>query len=103
MIIDYCGGLSGLSYILCKISELLNSVLPVLVALGVVYFVWGVVRYVIGDSEEAKKKGRDNIIFGVIGLAVIIGLWGLVYIVVDTFNIGDVAPARGALQNLLPQ
>lgn len=103
MIINSCSGFSGLSYILCKISELLNSVLPVLVALGVVYFVWGVVRYVIGDSEEAKKKGRDNIIFGVIGLAVIVGLWGLVYIVVDTFNIDNVAPATDELQDLLPQ
>jgi len=48
-----------------------------LLALGVVYFVWGVVTYVIASDEEAKKTGRDRIIYGIIGLAVIIGVWVL--------------------------
>ena len=69
-----CFYLNGLSSILCRIAELLNYVLPVLIVLGVVYLVWGVVRYMIGDSEEAKKKGKDGIIFGIIGLVVIVSL-----------------------------
>jgi hypothetical protein len=68
-----------------QFQQILNSIVPVLVALGVVYFVWGVVQYVIADGEEAKKKGKDRIIYGVIGFAVIVGLWGLVNIVVKTF------------------
>ncbi len=76
------GGLSGL---LVRINNLLGAVVPVLVALGVVYFIWGVVQYFIGDSEEAKSAGRDRIIYGIIGLAVIISVWGLVYLLADTF------------------
>lgn len=75
--------------LLCKFSELLNAIVPVLLALGVVYFVWGVVQYVIGDDEEAKKKGKNRIIFGIIGLAVIVSLWGLVTIVVNTFGLDN--------------
>src|SRR3989344_585142 len=70
--------------LLCRIGDILNSVIPVLIALGVVYFVWGVITYVIGSDEEAKKKGRDRIIYGIIGLAVIIAVWGLVRILVNT-------------------
>ena len=55
---DYCALLSGLTFMLCKVSYLLNALLPVLTALGVVYFVWGVVQYMIGGDEEAKTKGR---------------------------------------------
>ena len=98
-----CAPVAGLSYMFCRVSMLLNAVLPVLVALGVVYFVWGVVQYVIGDSDEAKKKGRDRIIFGLIGLAVIISLWGLVYLIVDTFRLDNRAPAPGYLNSLLPR
>ena len=65
---------------------------PVLIAFGVVYFVWGVVRFMIADGEEAKTKGKDQIIYGIIGLAVIVGVWGLVNIVVETFNIGGQTP-----------
>ncbi len=75
--------------ILCRIQQILNSVVPVLIALGVVYFIWGVVSYMIGGDEEAKKKGRDKIIYGIIGLAVIIAVWGLVKILTNTFGVNN--------------
>lgn len=83
------GAITNFQGILCKVAEILNAILPVLIALGVVYFVWGVVTYVISSDEEAKKAGRDRIIFGIIGLAVIIGLWGLVKILGNTFGLNQ--------------
>lgn len=80
---------TGLGGMLCKIQNLLNSIVPILVLLGVVYFVWGVVRFVIADGEEAKTKGKDQIIYGLIGLAIIIGMWGFVNIIVNTFGFGS--------------
>lgn len=82
-----CTG-GGVGVLICRIHQILNSIIPVLLSLGVLYFVWGVVQYVIAGGEEAKKKGRDHIIYGIIGLAVIVSLFGLVNIVVDTFKIG---------------
>lgn len=81
-----CDNLTGLGNIICKVHKILNSIVPVLLALGVLYFVFGVVQYVIGDEGEAKKKGRDRIISGIIGLAVIVSMWGLVNIVTNTFG-----------------
>ena len=78
---------ADVSNIICKIGEILNSIIPILILLGVVYFVWGVITYVISSDEEAKKAGRDRIIFGIIGLAVIVAMWGLVNILVRTFGI----------------
>jgi hypothetical protein len=80
------GTLFGL---LCRVGEFLNAVVPVLIALAVVYFVWGVVTYIIADDEEDKKKGRNKIIYGIIGLAVIIGLWGLVNLLGNTFGLNN--------------
>lgn len=73
--------------LICKVHSILNSIVPVLLALGVVYFVWGVTAYVIGGDEEAKRKGRSKIISGIIGLAVIVSVWGLVNVVVNTFGL----------------
>ncbi|MFA6177611.1 MAG: pilin [Candidatus Paceibacterota bacterium] len=81
------GQISDIGGIMCKISQLLNAVVPVLIALAVVFFVWGVVSYVINDDEEAKSKGRDRIIYGIIGFAVIVALWGLVRILTNTFGL----------------
>jgi len=75
--------------VLCRLGQLFNAVIPVLIALGVLYFVWGVVQYVISSDEEAKKAGRDRIIYGIIGLAVIIGVWGLVNFLRNTFGLNN--------------
>ena len=80
---------SGLTGVLCKLNTLLSQVLPFLVSLGVIYFIWGMVQYFIADDEEAKKSGRDRIIYGIIGLAVIISVWGLVTILVETLGVGQ--------------
>lgn len=84
-----CQSASGLFQILCVIGQLLNYIVPILIALGVVYFVWGVISYVIGKDEEAKKRGRDIMIYGIIGLAVIIAMWGLVGILTKTFGLDN--------------
>jgi hypothetical protein len=55
----------------------------------------------IADSEEAKTKGKDHIIYGLIGFTVIVTVWGLVNIVVNTldFGAGDlVAPSLQAIK-----
>jgi predicted membrane channel-forming protein YqfA (hemolysin III family) len=88
------GGDSTLTTLLCNIGNILNSVVPILVALGVVYFVWGVVSYVIASDEEAKSAGRNRMIWGIIGLAVIVGMWGLVNILGKTFGLQN-GPAGG--------
>lgn len=89
--VQACDSLAGLGKMICQIHQLLRAIVPVLFALGLVYFVWGVVRYVIADGEEAKKKGKDIMIYGVIGFAAIIGLWGLVYMIVTTFDLEGTA------------
>jgi hypothetical protein len=84
---DVCDGISNpFGRLLCTVQQYLNALIPIIIALGVVYFVWGVVRFMIADSEEAKTKGKDTIIYGIIGLAVIVGFWGLVNIVVNSLG-----------------
>ena len=80
-------GQVGIQAVICKIGEILNTLIPILVVLGVVYFIWGVVQYVISSDEEAKASGRMRMIWGIIGLVVIVAMWGLVNIVTSTFNL----------------
>jgi hypothetical protein len=84
------GQITTIQSLICKFNEILGAVLPLLIALGVVFFVWGVISFVIAADEEAKSAGRDKMIYGIIGLAVIVGLWGLVRIVTNTFGINNV-------------
>jgi len=85
------------SDILTKISSFMRAIIPVLITLGIIYFIWGVLSYVLGKSDEAKKEGRDRMIYGIIGLFVIISIWGLVNVLSSTFGIqqgGTLTPAQ---------
>lgn len=84
--VSQSGNLFG---VICRVGQLFNAVVPVLIALGVVFFVYGVITFVISDDEEAKTKGRNRIIWGIVGLAVIVGMWGLVNFLRNTFGLNN--------------
>jgi hypothetical protein len=94
-------GTTTIGDIINTIGEILNFVSPVLLTLGVIFFMWGVVQYMIGGNEEAKKKGRDKIIYGIIGLVVIVSLWGLVGIVINTFGLSQTLPIANPTSNII--
>ena len=74
-----------LGYVTCIISK---SIIPLILTLAIALFVWGVVQYVINDQEEAKKaRGRQFMIWGIIGITVMVSVWGLVGILGNTFGI----------------
>lgn len=78
---------TNLYILFCRLGQIFAAVIPVFISLAVVLFVWGVVMYVIASDEEAKKRGKDKMIYGIIGLAVIIAMWGFVKILTNTFGL----------------
>lgn len=79
-----------LKYATCIIN---SAVIPLIFALAVASFVWGVVQFVLNPAEEAKReKGRQFMIWGIIALAVMVSVWGLVKILGTTFGIEYVIP-----------
>ena len=73
-----------------SVIGVINGVLvPVLFAVAFFYFILGVYRYFIlgAESAEERKKGRQFVLWGVIGFAVILSVWGLVQVVQSIFLI----------------
>lgn len=65
---------------------LLRSVVPLLVALSVVGFVYGIIKYFLNpDNEEKRKDGKTFMFWGLIALFVMVSIWGLVGIFSYTF------------------
>tara|TARA_B100000745_G_scaffold49034_1_gene29353 strand:+ start:6066 stop:6428 length:363 start_codon:yes stop_codon:yes gene_type:complete len=67
--------------ILVQLRGLFALLLPLLVGLAVVVFVWGVILYIgSGDSEDKRRDGRNLMVFGIIAIFVIVSIWGFVRI-----------------------
>ncbi len=62
--------------------------MPLVLAAALLVFIWGVIKYVIaaGDSNE-REEGRKFMLYGIIGLFVMVSIWGLVSVLINTFNL----------------
>lgn len=82
----------GLRDVFITIFNLLNFIIPVLVILGVVLFIISVLRYIFSSSDEDKATARKNMIWGIIGLFVMVSIWGLVNVLANTFDLNNTMP-----------
>lgn len=75
--------------LLGTISQIMNVVIPILITLAVLYTIWGVIKYATAKEAEDQAEGRRVIISGIIGLFVIVSIWGLVAVLNSTFGINQ--------------
>jgi hypothetical protein len=70
-----------------------KSIIPLLMALAMMVFVYGVVKYVIaGDGSDDREEGRWFMIYGILGLFAMVSVWGLVILLANTVGIGTAFP-----------
>ncbi|MBI5816856.1 MAG: hypothetical protein HZB09_00305 [Candidatus Yonathbacteria bacterium] len=83
---------NSLSDLLGVFSTIINALMPFIVALAVLYFVWGVFQFVASAGDEtARGAGRDKMIYGIIGIFVMVSVWGLVNLLGGTFGLSGTA------------
>lgn len=69
----------GVGGLLDSIADVVSLIVPVLVGAGVAVFFWGLVKFVshAGD-EKTLEDGKQLMIWGMIGIFVMVALWSLV-------------------------
>ena len=82
------------------IEEILGKLAPMLVAIAVIVLLVAIINYIrAGEDEEKREKAKSLMIYGIIGLFVMISLWGLVAILSGTFNLDKDIPDIEVLPN----
>ena len=71
--------------ILAEVTRLLGLIIPIIFGLAFIVFLWGMFQYIRAADEGGKEEGRNKIIYGIIGLFVMVAVWGLVKVVQETF------------------
>jgi len=65
-------------------------VVPVIFAIAFIVFIWGAFQVFIMGANDAdvKSKGKNHMLWGLIGFFVMVSVWGLVNILIGSFNFG---------------
>jgi len=76
--------------VLDTVARLIGFATPIVVALALLYFFWGLATYILNASDEEKKKdGKNIMIWGILALFIMVSVWGIINVVRDTFNLDD--------------
>jgi len=67
-----------------------SSLVPFIFALAFLVFIWGVAQYFIFSrgSEDGQEKGKDLMLWGIIGFFVMVAIWGIVNLLVSGSGLG---------------
>ena len=66
------------------VVDVLTAVLPVIVSLAVIYFLWGITQYIKADGGK-KEEAKTIIVNGIIALFIMSSVWGFVWLLTRTF------------------
>ncbi len=76
-----------------EVWKFVDALVPLLIGVAVLYFIYTLIKYLTKAGEE-RAKAAGQMVMGVIIIAVMVSVWGLVSIVQRTVGVDSGAPAQ---------
>jgi TM2 domain-containing membrane protein YozV len=84
---------SSIDNALDTVSDFINRLIPFLIGLAVLFFIYGLIKFVSAGGDPGKQEeARNTIIWGIIIIFVMVSVWGLVNVLVNTFGLENQVP-----------
>lgn len=77
----------GLAGVIANIQGLVSSLIPLIIGIAVVVFIWGILQYVVATDEDKRTEARSVMIYGIIVLFVMVSVWGIVELLGQTIGV----------------
>jgi len=69
-------------------TQIINPIILLLAASAFVVFIWGLFQFIAHAGDEGKRaEGKNAILWGLVGLVIIFGAYGIINIALGTFNL----------------
>src|SRR3990167_5151551 len=87
------------SFMISVNTLIINPLIILLFALALAYFLYGVFEFIVNQQNEEKKtSGKSHMLWGVVGITIMMGVWAILGVILNTFNITDINPERGEVK-----
>jgi hypothetical protein len=72
-------GTGDLTSFVRVIGNIVNLLVPLVSTLAIVFFFYGLAKYVLNAGDEEKKaEGKNIMIWGVLAMFVLVTIWGII-------------------------
>lgn len=81
--------LGGVNSSITTIIATMNNIVPLLIGVAVLVFLWGVLKFVLAGSDDAAKRkdARGFMIWGLVSIFIMVSVWGLVGLLQSSFGL----------------
>lgn len=70
------------------VTNIVNPTIALLFAVALLVFLWGLFEFISHtDDEGGREKGKQNIMWGLVGMAIMVSAFGIIGIILNTFGI----------------
>jgi hypothetical protein len=74
----------GINRLIDQFQVLVMRLVPIVIGLALLVFLWGVLRYLFSKDDTAKGEARNFMMWGIVALFVMVSVWGIVTILSQT-------------------
>ena len=69
-------------------AVIIDPLLALLFAAGLVVFLWGIVEFLMGISAGSEKKddGKQHMFWGIVGMFIMVAAAAIIRIIINTFG-----------------
>lgn len=81
-------------------NMIINPLIGLLFALAIVFFLYGVFEFFSNQTNEEKKTiGKSHMLWGIIGITIMMGVWTILGIMLNTLDIPktEIDPEKGTV------
>jgi uncharacterized membrane protein YidH (DUF202 family) len=67
---------------------IIDPIILLLFGLGFLYFLWGIAKFIWNaDSEDARKEGADHMIWGIVGMFIMVAAFGIISLIKNSIGV----------------
>lgn len=82
-------------------AQVINPLIGFLFALAIAFFLYGIVEFIWNQTNEEKKTaGKSHMLWGIIGITIMLGVWTIMSMLLNTLNIpkSEIDPKEGKVE-----
>ena len=80
------------------LGTVINSLIAVVVALAFLFFFYNLAIFIMASDKDKKEKSLSNIGYSIIGIFVIVSIWGIVAFIGGALGVEDGSAVPGDIQ-----
>ena len=87
----YDVGMSLQAFLIGTILFVNTAVIPLILAIAFVVFLWNIARYFILKPDDKREEARRTALWGILAFVVIVSIWGVVNLLVTDLGFSQEA------------